>query len=55
MQFASSSNNVFGLKLHVLHVLGLAEMELSFFRAACMVPYFGFVAKPVLITHECFG
>ena len=36
-------------------VLGLAGVELTFFTGVRMVPCFGFVAKPVLITHQCVG
>jgi len=33
----------------------LAGMELTFFIAAHIVLRFGFVAKTVLITHQCFS
>lgn len=36
-------------------VLDLAGMELTFFIGVRMVSYFGFVAKTVLITHQCFS
>lgn len=44
-----------GVELGVETVPGLAGMELTFFMAVCMVPCFGFVAKIVLITHQCVG
>ena len=36
-------------------VLGLAGMELTFPIAALIVLCFVFVARTVLITHQCFG
>lgn len=36
-------------------VLGLAEMEWTFFIAAHVVLWFDFVTKPVWITQQCFG
>ena len=38
-----------------VHVLALTQMELTSFKAAYMVMSFGFVAKTVSITHQCFG
>jgi len=35
-------------------VLGLADMELTFFIAVCVVLYFRFVAITVLVTHQSF-
>lgn len=34
------------------HVLGLAGIELSFFITTCMVLWFRFESKPVLITQH---
>jgi len=34
---------------------GLAGMELLLFIAASMVLCYGFVTRPVLITHQCFN
>lgn len=36
-------------------VLGLAGMELAFFMAAYIVLRFRFVARKVLIIHQCFN